>query len=75
MNMMSPKEVSAFLFRHEVYVTADTVRAWASQGILDRTSRRQGKRKILKSRRIGGRILISKIAVERFIPGLVSVQE
>lgn len=71
MNMMSPKEVSAFLLRHEVYVTADTVRAWASHGILDRTSGRQGKRKVLKSRRIGGRILISMVAVEKFIPGIV----
>lgn len=74
-SLMSPKEVVAFLSARRIYVIDDTVRAWTTRGVSCRTQKGKRTRKVLKSDRVGGRILISRVAVERFIPSLVHVQE
>lgn len=70
---LTPKEVVAYLATHSIHIDADTVRAWCNRGL--RKPRSRGGRHVLKSVRVGGRILILQTAVESFIPHLSHVQE
>lgn len=65
---MTPKEVVAMLAIHEIYVDVDTVRAWCSRGVLRAKPPRT--RQVLKSSRVGGRILILETSVRAFLPML-----
>lgn len=70
---LTPKEVVAFLATRSIYVSDDTVRSWCTRGV--RHPNKPKARHILKSNRIGGRILILQTAVQAFIPNLGHVQE